>query len=275
MQQSTQASATPVVWALLLRGKERRVGADGLLVGRAEEAQVRISDPLVSRRHAFVRVEGARLVVEDLGSRDGVRVNGQRIDGPTPLGHRDRIAICAHELIVVDSERMRRERAPTASHRAVARMAEPERRPDGERTGQSSLVDLVLASAEDALARGDSADCAFKLGRMLESLQASERGGGEDASIVRRFSVCALRAAAMLGRAEWIDAVTELHAVRARVMQAATLDALDAALSRNPRYDTSRLRTYVRAIEAREGEMQTYERFCLEGLREQLSRTPR
>lgn len=276
MQGPTEARAKPIVWAVVLRGQEHRVGLGGLLVGRAEEAQVRIVDPLVSRRHAFVRLEGARLVIEDLGSRDGVRVNGRRIDGPTPLSHRDRIAICAHEIVVIDADRMRRERAPTDSHRAIARASEPEKRPDGERTAQSSLVDLVLASAEDALAQGDQAGCAFKLGRTLETLDASERdGGGADPSVVRRFAVCALRAAAQFGRPEWIDAVTALHLLRPRVMQAATLDALDAALMRNPTYDPTRLRGYLRRLDARAKDLAPYERFCLEGLREQLSLPPR
>lgn len=271
VQETTGVQTAPVAWALFLRAREYRVGSSGLLVGRSEDAQLRIVDPLVSRRHAFVRLESTRLIVEDLDSRDGVRVNGQRIDGPTAIGHRDRIAICGHELVVIDVERARRERAPTASFRAMAHTPEAEARPDGERTGQTSMSDVVLASAEDALARGDHAGCAFKLGRVLDALESSERTGGGDTSLVRRFSVCALRAAAQLGRSEWIDAVTSLHALRPRVMQAATLDALDAALARNPHYDRARLHAYVRALEARNGEMAAYERFCLEGLRDQLA----
>ena len=42
-----------------------------------------LTDPRVSRRHAVVRLEGARLTVEDLGSSAGTAVNGTTIAGPT------------------------------------------------------------------------------------------------------------------------------------------------------------------------------------------------
>lgn len=53
------------------------------VVGRAPDADVHLDHRSVSRRHAVVAVDGARVTVTDLGSRNGTRVDGVRITGPT------------------------------------------------------------------------------------------------------------------------------------------------------------------------------------------------
>jgi len=63
----------------------RLVGDDGhayplrpgtTLIGRSEDAQVRLPDVGTSRRHAEVRFDGVRAVLADLGSTNGTLVNG-------------------------------------------------------------------------------------------------------------------------------------------------------------------------------------------------------
>lgn len=68
---------------------------DGLSIGRADTEDVRIDDTAVSRQHAIIRRHGARWMVEDLGSRNGTRVNDARLPGFTscPLRDGDRITI--------------------------------------------------------------------------------------------------------------------------------------------------------------------------------------
>jgi class 3 adenylate cyclase len=46
-------------------------------------------DPEVSRRHAVVRLEGETLVLEDLGSTNGTKLNGERLKGRAPLKRND------------------------------------------------------------------------------------------------------------------------------------------------------------------------------------------
>jgi Protein of unknown function (DUF3662)/FHA domain len=54
---------------------------DRAVVGRGGEADLRINDPGVSRRHAELRFEDAgELVVEDLGSTNGTLVDGRRVE---------------------------------------------------------------------------------------------------------------------------------------------------------------------------------------------------
>ena len=46
------------------------------MIGRLPECQVVLGDPNVSRRHAEVRRTGEGIVVTDLGSTNGTKVNG-------------------------------------------------------------------------------------------------------------------------------------------------------------------------------------------------------
>jgi pSer/pThr/pTyr-binding forkhead associated (FHA) protein len=50
-----------------------------LLFGRHEECDVQLNSKKVSRRHCCVAQVNDYLVVRDLGSTNGVRVNGQRV----------------------------------------------------------------------------------------------------------------------------------------------------------------------------------------------------
>jgi pSer/pThr/pTyr-binding forkhead associated (FHA) protein len=66
------------------RGRERRLDG-GFVIGRAAGCEVRLDDPLVSRRHARVVSAEVGTAIEDLGSANGIYVNGRRREGITPL----------------------------------------------------------------------------------------------------------------------------------------------------------------------------------------------
>jgi DNA-binding winged helix-turn-helix (wHTH) protein len=62
-------------------------------IGRQTPARVVLDDTCVSRRHARLRVTGSSVMIEDLGSRNGTSVNGERISGPVSLHDGDEITI--------------------------------------------------------------------------------------------------------------------------------------------------------------------------------------
>lgn len=66
----------------LLVGEGRRtvLAGERILIGRSHECDVVIDDPNISRRHAEVRGDGDGWKVVDLGSTNGVKVNGRRVD---------------------------------------------------------------------------------------------------------------------------------------------------------------------------------------------------
>ena len=82
----------PVCWLQAERDEyPLRTGEN--IIGRAEDAQVRFGGGGVSRRHARIVVSGDGVLIEDLGSKNGTAVRGQRLTGPRPLSDGDDVAI--------------------------------------------------------------------------------------------------------------------------------------------------------------------------------------
>ena len=70
-----------------------------ITLGRSSECQITLEDPLVSRVHAELTVSDSYVRVRDLGSRNGVRVNGTLIQGDTALSHNDRLRLGTQDLV--------------------------------------------------------------------------------------------------------------------------------------------------------------------------------
>ncbi len=70
-------------------------------IGRDREAGVPLRDPAVSRRHALLRADADRVVIEDCGSRGGVGLGGARLDPGVaiPLRGEGEVAIGATTAI--------------------------------------------------------------------------------------------------------------------------------------------------------------------------------
>lgn len=62
------------------------------LVGRHPECDLRLETPKISRRHCCFALAYDRLVIRDLGSRNGIRVNGRDVV-ETQLFRGDEVAI--------------------------------------------------------------------------------------------------------------------------------------------------------------------------------------
>ena len=75
-------------------GKRLVVPPGGALIGRSRECDIVLQDSNVSRRHAEIRPSGGdSWTITDLGSTNGVRVNGRRLDAPAPLQTGDEITV--------------------------------------------------------------------------------------------------------------------------------------------------------------------------------------
>ncbi|MFM8414650.1 MAG: FHA domain-containing protein [Planctomycetota bacterium] len=85
-------------------GRTIAIKRNKLLIGRAEECDVRPLSEEVSRRHCAVIVGPADAWVEDLGSRNGTFVNGTRIEAKTKLADGDLIRVGSLELRVSRQE---------------------------------------------------------------------------------------------------------------------------------------------------------------------------
>ena len=85
---ATPSNAVPPAAGNAARGQP--VGRDvpdrkSIVIGRALDCDVVVKDEKASRRHCQLRREGGTFVLEDLGSKNGTFVNGERITAAVPL----------------------------------------------------------------------------------------------------------------------------------------------------------------------------------------------
>jgi pSer/pThr/pTyr-binding forkhead associated (FHA) protein len=81
---------------LVAEGKRMPLGPHGGVIGRSRDCDIVLADSNVSRRHAEIRPDGRDgWVVTDLGSTNGVRVNGRPVEQgrPAPLRPGDQLDI--------------------------------------------------------------------------------------------------------------------------------------------------------------------------------------
>jgi hypothetical protein len=64
-----------------------------LVLGRGEEAEIRLEDPFASSRHARIYEQGNIVVIEDLDSTNGSYLNEELLETPRPLHPGDRVRI--------------------------------------------------------------------------------------------------------------------------------------------------------------------------------------
>jgi pSer/pThr/pTyr-binding forkhead associated (FHA) protein len=64
-----------------------------IVLGRGEEAEIRLEDPFASSRHARIHEQGNIVVIEDLDSTNGTYLNEELLETPRPLHPGDRVRI--------------------------------------------------------------------------------------------------------------------------------------------------------------------------------------
>jgi two-component system, NtrC family, response regulator AtoC len=125
---------------------------DEVTFGRTRVATVPIDSERVSRLHARIKCEGGRVLVEDLGSRNGTRVNGTRIEEATELTSGDQIEIGPITAVLSSTERVAR-RADLGSVATLDQrlLAETDRAARYHRS--AALLMLRLEGAAEAVDR--------------------------------------------------------------------------------------------------------------------------
>jgi hypothetical protein len=84
---------------LVAEGRRHVIPPGGAVVGRSRECDVVLSDANVSRRHAEIRPAAAgNWTIADMGSTNGVRINGRQISGAELLNGGDRIVLGTAEI---------------------------------------------------------------------------------------------------------------------------------------------------------------------------------
>ncbi len=84
---------------LSVGGRRLLVPPGGGKVGRSRDCEIVLDDVGISRQHAQLRPRGGGWTIEDLGSTNGVIVNGEEIHGSRALQPGDRIELGSTEVV--------------------------------------------------------------------------------------------------------------------------------------------------------------------------------
>jgi pSer/pThr/pTyr-binding forkhead associated (FHA) protein len=76
---AAELGVEPQVVTLSFDGTRFEVKQPRVVIGRSRDCDIQLADTNVSRRHAELRQEGASYWIVDLGSTNGVEVNGKRV----------------------------------------------------------------------------------------------------------------------------------------------------------------------------------------------------
>jgi len=205
-----------------------------VIVGRSPDCHITIEDPLVSRHHAKLRVNDESAAVTDLGSRNGVRVNGRPIEGETMLKDGDRIRLGTQELVFTHVHRPERAARPTGfmcmcracgtpypeGAAACPHCGAPAQQQDEDTTISGLRVEpkrnwtfqLLAEVIEKALATGRSMEADRLMRRAAKEVdERLAEGERIDPAQVAMISTFALRLAVLVGGSEWLAWALTLH----------------------------------------------------------------
>ncbi len=93
---------------------------DEITIGRQEGNTIRLTERNVSRRHARLMRNNGHVLIEDLGSYNGIRINGDRISGQVQVADGDLIQIGDYDL-ALQAEEGKQAAAPTVPLEAQTR----------------------------------------------------------------------------------------------------------------------------------------------------------
>jgi pSer/pThr/pTyr-binding forkhead associated (FHA) protein len=229
-------------------------------IGRSAECQLALDDPLVSRKHAMLKVGPDSVTIRDLGSRNGVVVNGTRIDTSRILLDGDRIVIGSQELTLIVSRPRLSGEGARASKRAVTQTlnsaipssrAAPPAEPLPESTSRRIEAFPVLSTlADKALALGHVDDAERILTPLMMDVLVSAQENRQvpaDETIDRaaRYGV---RFAAATAKGSWVDYVVRLYTAVRRPCPGPLVEELHSVLRKTSGIDLQALRTYLEIL---------------------------
>jgi hypothetical protein len=264
--------------------QEFALGATDVLIGRGEGCNVVVDEPLVSRRHARISVDGAEAYIEDLDSANGTFVNHARLHGRARLFPGDQVFIGASEMELLDDRDVDRPTMPVPEPSPVGVMASPDtpslvpsskqRRHPGNPTIPIAVDTGVARDLEHA---GRLADKMFSMGRIdaaakiLEEplaavLAVARDRRGPDGATVDMGGRYALKLAAETLDGKWLDVAIELHAIHARPLREETMQQLAALRARASIGDDRLLARYVDTLRSNAAQFTNAERILCERL---------
>lgn len=232
-----------------------------LVIGRSETCDIVLSSALVSRQHARVSVSADGVQIEDLGSRNGVLVNGTPIERPTRLAHGDTILLGEEELKLV---LLMPERQNTMREVRTADTLVGDSNPDAEEaTRQGNLLEVLGGVVDKQLALGHGAEAERLLSKQLRLTLEAAKVGRVGAGLSQQAAHYGIKLAAATNNPDWIVFAISMYHYQAEVMPVALVDELYSLLRKVRGVPVDVVRSYLGVLRAREQSLSPAERFAL------------
>lgn len=284
---------------------ELEVPIGQFVIGRSADCQLALDDPLVSRKHALLTVRTDSVTVEDLGSRNGVRVNDSKIDGRVEVSHGDKITIGSqemtlegtpddHQIPVPESIAFGTTRASTLTPQIAAMMQREDLREEPWTESTTPGVALSFPSSRapalgiqqpdrrvTALSFiGSLADKALTMGRAEEAerilhrslnelLDRARTGTMPPTEVAAKAAMYAAKLATATSKGSWIEYIFALYSCTEQLVPGSVVDELYSSVRKVKSLDMAILRNYNEMLRKRGAQLGPSERFVqqrLEGL---------
>jgi hypothetical protein len=97
--EQVNARRQPARALLAVGGRRVLLSPTGGTIGRSRDCDIVLDDVGISRHHAEIRPAASGWTIADLGSTNGVQLNGKRVRGPQPLNQGDRVELGSTEIV--------------------------------------------------------------------------------------------------------------------------------------------------------------------------------
>ena len=248
-----------------------RLGLGDTFIGRSPSCDVVLHSSKVSRKHACIHITASSVRVEDLGSANGVFVNGHPISGAKALSHGDRVAIGGEELEVVfgdaSGSRANRPGAVTRGDRPTRTVAAVQQRsPEAEAydseapsgTRRADAFELIGQIVDRALAEGRAADAESMMRVHLAKVLDEAKARGTLSPETRASALdYALKIASATQQGRWVDYVFEMLTALRLPLSATLTTSLRAVVANVDGIRSAKVQSYVDVIRSLADERQT------------------
>jgi hypothetical protein len=275
-----------MLFTLLHRGHPIVLRPGTTVIGRSAGCRIVLDDQGVSRRHARLEVSEESLVLEDLGSANGVLVNGEPVERSRRLVHGDRVLIGAHELAVVAEARASRPGADAGAAAAPARKRAPrvvadKLWDDEERLGAD--YGPATAKWDESFLLGDGLRRLLDEGNVAtaevlvrpslqQRLEQAKRGDSVDERYALWVASSALKLSRAGGGSGWLAYPFELYAALGRIMPDELVGEIEALVAGGGALDSGLVERYLDAVRAGQPSLDPADRKLLERLERLVGR---
>jgi pSer/pThr/pTyr-binding forkhead associated (FHA) protein len=237
------------------------------VIGRAPACQLCIDDPVVSRRHARILVGPEGATLEDMGSRNGLFLNGVPVRAANPLARGDKLRIGEIEMTLVCLTDEVTDTMDALQPVVVRMPLTGEAGPGVLESTQSSTGSswLLLEVAEKSLAMGRIEDAEWIVAKFAEDIDQRLRDGHRvPPETIDRTTVQALKLATATSNADWLEWIFHLYRDARRVLPGEAIEELHRVVRRLRYPVTPALLGYVETLREMSPSLKPAERFLLQ-----------